>query len=85
MTIGFLNSCQRGLPPEHDVGHTIPLVDGAVPPNGRPYRLSPRELQEAKAQIADMIEKGHVAPSVSPFAAPVLFVHKKIWWLANVC
>ena len=34
-------------------------------------------MQEAKTQIADLIEKGHVAPSVSPFAAPILFVHKK--------
>ena len=66
-----------GLPPECDMGHTIPLVDGAIPPNRPPYMLSPRELQEAKAQIADMIEKGHVAPSVSPFAAPILFVHNK--------
>ena len=73
----FPEQLPKGLPPERDVGHTIPLVDGATPLNRGPYRLSPRELQEAKTQIEDLIEKGHVAPSVSPFAAPILFVHKK--------
>ena len=53
------------------------MEPGAAPPNRRPYRLSPRELQEAKTQVADLIEKGHVTPSVSQFAAPILFVHKK--------
>jgi len=30
----------KGLPPNREVGHTIPLVEGAVPPAKRSYRLT---------------------------------------------
>ena len=66
-----------GLPPlRGGLGHTICLEPG--PPPWRPiYRLSPLELQEVKRQIADLLAKGFIEPSVSPFGAPILFVSKK--------
>ena len=39
------------------VGHTIPLVPGAVPPFRRAPRLSPKEEAAARAHIAEMIKK----------------------------
>ena len=30
-----------------------------------------------KKQLDDLLEKGHIQPSVSPFGAPVLFIKKK--------
>jgi hypothetical protein len=32
---------------------------------------------ELKKQLADLLQKGFIRLSVSPFGAPVLFVHKK--------
>ena len=35
------------------------------------------ELAEMKKQIEELLEKGYVRPSTSPWGAPVLFVKKK--------
>jgi hypothetical protein len=67
----------RELPPMRDVHHTIPTVPGAPPPYRKSYRLSPAEQQEVKQQVADLLEKGYIEPSCSPYGAPVLFVQKK--------
>jgi transposase InsO family protein len=66
-----------GLPPDHHVGHTIPLLPGSVPPFRKTYRLSPAELAEVRAQVADLLAKGWIRPSQSPYGAPILFVGKK--------
>jgi transposase InsO family protein len=66
------------LPPHRPgIGHAIPLMAGAIPPAKRVYRLSPREQEEVKRQIADLLGKGFIEPSSSPFGAPVIFVEKK--------
>src|SRR3569833_2145262 len=66
-----------GLPPARGVGHSIPIEPGAPPPFRPMFRLSPVELQEVKAKLADLLEKGLVEPSSSPYGAPILFVAKK--------
>ena len=65
-----------GLPPDRGVGHTIPLTEGAVPPNLRQYRLSQFQLEELEAHVKALLAKGWVQPSSSPYGAPVLFVPK---------
>ena len=40
-------------------------------------RLAPTELKELKTQLQDLLDKGVIRPSVSPWGAPVLFVKKK--------
>ena len=67
----------QGLPPACNVGHTIPLEPGSTPPFRPFYRLSPLELEEAKRQIDEYLEKGWIEPSSSPYGAPILFVPKK--------
>jgi hypothetical protein len=42
-----------------------------------PYRMAPAELKELKEQLQDLINRGLIRPSVSPWGAPVLFVKKK--------
>ena len=64
------------LPPDRGVGHSIPLVEGAVPPNIRQFRLSQAELKELESQVKMMLAKGWIRPSSSPYGAPVLFVPK---------
>ncbi|WMV46656.1 hypothetical protein MTR67_040041 [Solanum verrucosum] len=39
--------------------------------------MAPAELRELKAQLQELLEKGFIRPSVSPWGAPVLFVKKK--------
>ena len=49
----------------------------ANPVSIAPYRMSPVELAEVKAQVQDLLSKQFVRPSVSPWGAPVLLVKKK--------
>jgi transposase InsO family protein len=67
----------NGLPPERAVDHHIDLEPGAKPPFLPIYHMSPLELEELKRQLTELIEKGYIQPSKSPYGAPVLFVPKK--------
>ena len=42
-----------------------------------PYRMAPMELKELKSQLQELLNKGFIRPSVSPWGALVLFVKKK--------
>lgn len=66
-----------GEPPDRGVGHTIPTIDGHKPPARPLYRMSPREMAEVRRQVQELLEKGLIQPSTSPYASPVLFVAKK--------
>ncbi len=67
-----------GEPIDRGIGHTIPLVPGEHKPPSRPlYRLSPLEMDEVRKQVADLLRKGLIEPSQSPYGAPILFVQKK--------
>ncbi len=39
--------------------------------------MSHEELKELKVQLEELLAKGYIKPSKSPYGAPVLFVHKK--------
>ena len=65
------------LPPEREVNFTIDLVPGAIPVSKTSYRMSPAELKELKEQLLELLKKGFIRPSTSPWGAPVLFVRKK--------
>ena len=56
---------------------TIDLLPGTDPIYLTPYRMAPAELRELKIQLQELVEKGFIQPSVSPWGAPVLFVRKK--------
>ncbi|KAJ9521797.1 hypothetical protein QJQ45_024663, partial [Haematococcus lacustris] len=66
-----------GLPPDRPVGHTIRTPPGSEAPYKRMYKLSPREEAEVKKQVAELLAKGLIEPSSSPYGAPILFVQKK--------
>jgi hypothetical protein len=65
------------LPPERNIAHVIPLETGARPVYKALYRLTQAEKAEVEKQIADLLRKGYIEPSQSPWGAPVLFVPKK--------
>ena len=66
-----------GLPPDRDVEFTIKLLPETTPISVTPYRMAPTELRELKTQLQELLEKGYIRPSISPWGAPVLFVKKK--------
>jgi hypothetical protein len=66
-----------GMPLERKVEFAIELLPGIAPISKRAYRVSRPELVELKKQIDELLEKGYIRPSTSPWATPVLFVEKK--------
>ena len=66
-----------GLPPVREIDFTIELLPGTALISIAPYRMAPAELGELKIQLKELLDKGFVRPSVSPWGAPVLFVKKK--------
>ncbi|GKB60109.1 hypothetical protein Tco_0916295, partial [Tanacetum coccineum] len=66
-----------GLPPVRQVEFQIDLMPGAVPVAREPYILAPSEMQELSDQLQELVDRGFIRPSTSPWGAPVLFVKKK--------
>jgi hypothetical protein len=66
-----------GLPPERDVEFVIELKPGTTPISRRSYRMPPNELAELKIKLQDLLEKGFIWPSSSPWGCPAIFVKKK--------
>ena len=65
------------LPPHRPgVDHEIPLMPNAKPVYSSIYNLSETELKALKDYIDNMVAKGFIRPSKSPFGSPVLFVKK---------
>ena len=65
------------MPPDRDIEFIIELVPGTAPIAQRPYRMNAEELVELKKQLNDMLQKGLIRPSASPWGSPVLFVDKR--------
>ena len=66
-----------GLPPDGEIEFEIELAPGTEPISIAPYRMAPAELKELKVQMEELLSKGFVKTSTSPWGAPVLFVKKK--------
>jgi hypothetical protein len=66
-----------GLPPKRDVEFVIELKPGTTPISRRSYRMPPNELAELKTQLQDLLEKGFIWPSSSPWGCPAIFIKKK--------
>jgi hypothetical protein len=50
---------------------------GATPVSKTPYRMSTPKLKELQLQLEEILKKGYICPSVSPWGAPVLFMKNK--------
>jgi hypothetical protein len=72
----FLEDLPR-LPLERDVEFVIELKPGTTPISRRSYRMPPNELAELKIELQDLLEKGFIRPSSSPWGCPAIFVKKK--------
>jgi hypothetical protein len=66
-----------GMPPDREIEFFIELVSGTAPIFKRPYRMAANQLANLKEPLQDLLDKGYVRPSASPWGAPVIFVLKK--------
>jgi hypothetical protein len=66
-----------GMPPYRDIEFVIDLMPSTAPIYKSPYRMATPELAELKEHIKELLEKGFIHPSSSPWGAPVIFVPKK--------
>nr|GFC01853.1 putative reverse transcriptase domain-containing protein [Tanacetum cinerariifolium] len=66
-----------GLLPIRQVEFQIDLILGAAPVARAPYILAPSEMHELSNQLQELIDRGFIQPSTSPWEALVLFVKKK--------
>ena len=74
----FADEIPKELPPTRgEDDHKIELIPGSSPPNRPPYRVSYAQQEEILTQVNELVEKGLVRPSSSPFCSPVFLVQKK--------
>jgi hypothetical protein len=72
----FLNDLP-GMPPERAIEFKIELQPDAIPITKSSYRMTPVELVELKIQLKDLLDKGYIRHSSSPWGYPTLFMKKK--------
>ncbi|KAD1079229.1 hypothetical protein E3N88_43326 [Mikania micrantha] len=66
-----------GVPPKRKIEFQIDLIPGVAPIAKAPYQLAPTEMQELSNQLQELLDKGFIRRSFSPWGLPVLFVIKK--------
>ena len=66
-----------GLPPRREIDLSIDLVPKVAPVSKTPYRIRTPKLKELQMKLEELLKKGYIRPSVSPWGAPVLFVKNK--------
>jgi hypothetical protein len=66
-----------GIPPDREIEFMIELVPGTAPIFKRPYRMVANQLVELKEQLQELLDKGYIRPSASPWGGPIIFVPKK--------
>ena len=59
------------------IEHQIDLIPGATLPNRAAYQTNPEETKEIQRQVQDLLDRGYVRESLSPYVVPVLLVPKK--------
>ncbi|GKA75426.1 putative reverse transcriptase domain-containing protein [Tanacetum coccineum] len=63
-----------GLLPPRQVEFRIDLIPGAALVACAPYHLAPTKMKELSKQLQELLEKGFIRPSSSPWGAPVLWI-----------
>jgi hypothetical protein len=66
------------IPPERDAAFEIKLIPGTHPIHKAPYRMAPKEQVELKRQLDDLLAKGFIRPSRSPWASQYCLLRRRI-------
>ena len=65
------------LPLEREIDFTIELIPGTGPISQPPYRMAPVELKELQVQLQDLVDKGFIRPSISPWGCSGIVCEEK--------
>jgi len=66
-----------GFPPKWEIDFSIELKPGIEPISKAPYRMPIVEHNELQVKLQELLDRGVIRPSVSPWGALVIFVKKK--------
>ena len=66
-----------GLPPMGDIQHQIDLMPSLVFSNKLASIMSPKDHEELKTQVDDLLDKGVVQESENSYVVPTMLVHEK--------
>jgi hypothetical protein len=75
-----------GMPPDHKIEFVIELVPDTAPIFKRPYMMAANQLAKIKEQLQELLDKGYIHPSASPWGAPLILyrrwmVHRECVWI----
>jgi hypothetical protein len=65
------------MPPDKAIEFKIKLQPSTAPAYKRSYPMPRNEMAELKTQLQELLNKGYIQPSCSPWGRPVIFVLKK--------
>jgi hypothetical protein len=66
-----------GLPPDWEIEFTIDFVPGTQPIHKAPYRMAPTKLKELKEQLQELVDRGFIRLSVSPWGSTGVVCEKE--------
>src|SRR5713101_7159317 len=73
----FKKQALQDLPPQQKCNHAIDLKEGTEASNNcKIYPLNPEEQITLDMFLEDMLKRGYIFPSKSPFASPFFLVKK---------
>jgi hypothetical protein len=72
-----------GMPPDRVFEFKIELQPGTTPVYKRAYPMARNKMVELKIQLQELLDKGYIQPSCSPWGRPAIFVPKRT--RHNIC
>lgn len=65
------------LPPKRSISHHINFIPGASFPNKVAYQMISKDNEEIRKQVQELLDKGLIRESLSPYAVPTVLTPKK--------